>query len=735
MMMKFLKKQLLALSLVMAMLLASMPLAVFAAPETQAELEARDESSYIEDETRSRLPVEALLDRMSDDEASSQPLGLIGPLAQVTLDEDFEDDAVVVVLRIEASRDDRTFTARDFGDIGALYVEDLDRLSRTEHIYAQALWEAEENLDAALVEFDFFVAFTEGEHELSPEDAQVILEAYEVYLEIREEAEANTLVNFDEYRRILLIRLDQNCQENVFNVIRYLQQHEDIYLAEPNYIFESEMIRPNDPYFLLPPTNINHQWAIDRLSLPQAWEITTGASTVRVGIVGHGIDAHHPELIGRVSALSGGQLTDPGAMGTMQAGIIGASGNNGIGIAGISWNVQLVSVAADGNHVTGIANARAAGIPILSRSFTGGASNTTIYTAARNFTGLFVNSAGNDNQNTDLSPRFPHLEHVIVVGASDMNDGRSVWNATQSSNFGRTSVHLFAPGGGIVNGVSRNIRTTSPNNSFGFYSGTSASAPHVAGVAALVLSVNPNLSPQQVRDILVASVDPLPAFENISISGGRLNAYNALRQAQVESTRITLTHNAPSATAPVAAGVHGRIPITVVAPGNMDVTITAPGATSNATDPALFNGAGTRIAFQNNGWGFTHTVPAGSTFHGFVGTGGDVARTFTVSSTWTTQTITLTQNAPSASFAVGEGAGGRIPITVVAPANRSVVITAFAGTSNANDPALFNAAGTRIAFQNNGWGFTHTVPAGGTFHGFVGTGGDVARTFIVNSAW
>jgi len=98
--------------------------------------------------------------------------------------------------------------------------------------------------------------------------------------------------------------------------------------------------------------------------------------------------------------------------------------------------------------------------------------------------------------------------------------------------------------------------------------------------------------------------------------------------------------------------------------------------------------------------------------------------------------ITLTQNAPSATFAVAAGVAGRVPITVVAPATGSVTITSPGGTSDANDPALFNASGTRIAFQNfETWGFTHTVPAGTTFNGFIGTGGNVARTFIVNSNW
>jgi hypothetical protein len=208
---------------------------------------------------------------------------------------------------------------------------------------------------------------------------------------------------------------------------------------------------------------------------------------------------------------------------------------------------------------------------------------------------------------------------------------------------------------------------------------------------------------------------------------------------------IALNQNNTSATANVGTGVNGRVAISLTAPANRSVTVTlsAIGGTTNANDPALFNSAGARIAYQNNRWGFTHTltINAGQSWSGFIGTGGDVARSYNLTSTWSSQisAVTLTQSNTSATANVGTGINGRIPITVTAPSTNSITvsITAPGGTSNANDPALYNSAGTRIAYQNNGWGFIHTITlnAGQSWSGFVGTGDNVARLYTLSSTF
>ena len=431
-----------------------------------------------------------------------------------TLMDDFEDDAVVIVLNRSISRDNRDFTLEDFPGIGAIYVRDLSRLSTHEYSYAVTLW----NIERDLVLAEKFTAFSL--------DSEAALQELQMnYIEIREKAEENTLVNFDDHRRILLLRLDQNNKANVLDVVQQLQVREDVYWVGPNYIITLEEYGVN----ALTTNNMiafNSLWARSVISLPQAHNITRGSRNVRVGILGSSIQQNHSELIGRVRFNLGGtfyNMTDnpnPFTWGTQQAGIIG--GTN-VGIAPNVEFVPLIAVNADGRMpndaaVAGINHARMTGIPIINRSFyVTTPSNAPFFNAVKEYRGLFVNAAGNDIQDIDSTPWLPGLDHVLIVGASNQNDTRRA-----SSNWGRTSVHLFAPG---------DTQTAFPNNTFGVYTGTSAATPHVAGVAALMLSINPSLSGSELQTIISESVDPVTAFRDISISGGRLNAYTAVRGA------------------------------------------------------------------------------------------------------------------------------------------------------------------------------------------------------------
>ena len=462
------------------------------------------------------------------------------------LDSNFEDNSVIVVLTLEETRENRQFTARDFRNVGALYVEKLMYLNSNQSGYAQQLWEAEEHI--AILEEQ---VSSNARNSICTQALELALDHVQaMYSDAREQAdEAYPMVNFDEFRKIILIRLDQNCKENVLQVIRMLEQRDYVRSASPNYFSEPDTIIPNDTHFA---SATQWQWALQQINAPAAWNITTGSRAIRVGILGSRVQGNHPELTGRVRddlGRSWGYLGVPAlCFGTQQAGIIAAAGNNGIGMAGIARNVEIVplgAVVSNGNRyvsgaINAIRHATIVNIPIITHSFQPSYDDGFI-TAVRNYYGLFINSAGNNgiNINNHRFGSLAALPNVILVGATDINDRRSVWSSTQSSNFGVNSVELFAPGGG--SGI--DVLTTAPGSSFGYYNGTSAAAPHVAGAAALVLSASPNLTAAQVRQILIESADVIPGLHGPGLYGRRLNVGQAVERAAMMPIAPTITRH------------------------------------------------------------------------------------------------------------------------------------------------------------------------------------------------
>ena len=219
--------------------------------------------------------------------------------------------------------------------------------------------------------------------------------------------------------------------------------------------------------------------------------------------------------------------------GTHVAGTIGAVGNNNIGVAGVSPNVKLMPLKFMGSNggstldaVKAVNYATSMGAKVINASFGGGGYSQAMFDAIQNANRsgvLFVASAGNSGLNTDSNPQFPaayNLPNVISVAATDRFDQRANF-----SNFGRSSVDLGAPGVGIV--------STLPNNSYKSYDGTSMAAPHVAGVAALLYAQNQNRSAIEVRDLILQSGDRVDSLQNITATGKRLNANNAVIRGMI----------------------------------------------------------------------------------------------------------------------------------------------------------------------------------------------------------
>jgi subtilisin family serine protease len=228
--------------------------------------------------------------------------------------------------------------------------------------------------------------------------------------------------------------------------------------------------------------------------------------------------------------------------------VIGAVGNNGIGITGIIQRVALVPlrVYTDWTDVIGgltqnrvisaINFAGSTGIRVLNMSISyGGPQNDPHIVAMRQailvYNGVIVVAAGNNTANLDNFNEFPqnfNLHNMITVGASDLNDHRYVVppvcccaGVEIGSNFSSTRVHLFAPG--------VNIRTTTLNNGYSYANATSFAAPFVAGTVALMLSRRPNASIAQLRSTIFNNVDRIPALNGLCSTGGRLNVHRAVQ--------------------------------------------------------------------------------------------------------------------------------------------------------------------------------------------------------------
>lgn len=320
---------------------------------------------------------------------------------------------------------------------------------------------------------------------------------------------------------------------------------------------------PNDPYF-------NEQWALRNtgqdggksaadLSAIKAWLKTTGSEKIVVAVIDTGVDYTHGDLVpniwlrpeslpqykddqlGPVNDSHGFNAVDNQAdpmdengHGTHCAGIIGAKGNNEEGISGINWNVSIMPLKFLGRGGSGTTKdaieainyaidrkRNGVNVRIISASW-----GSTQYSkaledsirAAGEAGILFVAAAGNYSTDNDKRPYYPSsydLPNVISVAALDRNDALASF-----SNYGGKTVHVAAPG--------REIISTWLNDDYRDASGTSMAAPYVSGTAALILSVEPNLSVEKLRERVLRSVDKIESLNGKIVSGGRLNAWKAL---------------------------------------------------------------------------------------------------------------------------------------------------------------------------------------------------------------
>jgi subtilisin family serine protease len=360
------------------------------------------------------------------------------------------------------------------------------------------------------------------------------------------------------------LRLARVAPEQTLEAIEVLNARPDVLYAEPNYIWRANAT-PNDPRF-------GEQYAMQRISAPQAWDVTQGNQNIVVGVIDTGVDINHQDLKdniwtnpgetpndnidndgnGFVDDVNGWDFststaTSPGdntvfdnatddAHGTHVAGTIGARGNNAIGVTGINWNVSIMpikylgpkggatTVAIKAYSYAKMMKERGVNLRVLNNSYGGSGKSQAALDAILqlNQAGiLFVAAAGNEASDNFNFPAYPSnydSPNVLAVASTNSLD-----NISGFSNFGARAVSMGAPGSGIL--------STTPNNLYASFSGTSMATPHVAGAAALVLAASPNLTLRQLRGVLAFSGDILPVLQSKTTTGRRLNIHASILSA------------------------------------------------------------------------------------------------------------------------------------------------------------------------------------------------------------
>lgn len=346
----------------------------------------------------------------------------------------------------------------------------------------------------------------------------------------------------------------------------------EIEYIEPNYIISLNKVKAGEEAPAPKDTSFKKQWGMkndgkngsifssglagEDINVLRAWSITKGSKDIKIAVIDTGVDYTHPDLKAQMDvnpaelkgkagvdddnngyvddiygydfANKDGDPQDGHGHGTHCAGVIGAS-HNSAGVAGVMADVKIVGIkflsdAGSGETIDAIAAIDYAikrGVQVMSNSWGGGDKEQSLEDAIKSAEAAgitFVAAAGNESANNDSTASYPanyEVSNVISVGSYTSAGAKSSF-----SNYGLTSVHVTAPGSGIL--------STYKKGGYTSMSGTSMATPHIAGVVGLLLSKEPTLTPAQIRERLIKTSVKTSKLSTASFSGGRVDVYQAL---------------------------------------------------------------------------------------------------------------------------------------------------------------------------------------------------------------
>ena len=447
-----------------------------------------------------------------------------------------------------------------------------------------------------------------------------------------------------------LVRLPGGARVKDF--VQAYRNNSIVLYAEPDYVVHA-LGTPNDPQF-------QQLWGLQNtgqaggksgadIHATQAWNVSTGSSSIVVGVIDTGIDYHHEDLSANVwsnpasftetvdgvtvncaagthglNAITGRcDPLDDNSHGSHVSGTIGAAGNNSIGVVGVNWNVQIMAckfLDASGSGFLSDAitcldfvksmKDRGVNVVATNNSWGGGGFSQALGDAiqAQQQDGiLFVAAAGNDFSDNDIVPVYPanyFYPNMLTVAATSRFDEVAAF-----SDLGRHTVYLGAPG--------QEILSTTPNNTYSVFSGTSMATPHVTGVAALLAAQTPGRDWRAIKNLILAGGDTNLALSE-TITGRRLNAFGAMSCSNSTVTeRLQPVANTIPATVgqPVTLAVlnincgqpGGPVQVTV-SPGGQSITLLDNGTGADqATGDGIYTALWTPSALGN----YSLTFPNG----------------------------------------------------------------------------------------------------------------------------